>query len=223
MRPGQQRGQLGLLLAVGIAELPPWGVAASQGKHGKKRRQTEYPKTRRGTPTLPMPVQAPMLLAGAASLVLLPHIVGSKLPVWIGTMIMVTIDRENEALEFVNAGHNPGYVITGDRCEQLRSHGLPIGILGQTRYVTQTRPFPDGSTVVLYSDGITEAEDPAGRPFEERGLELVVERYASQEPAEIGIQVLKAAEAHAHRAREAGVESRAAAATRGCVTTCSDR
>ena len=40
---------------------------------------------------LPRPVQAPMLLAGGAALVLLPHIVGSKLPVWIGTMIMVTI------------------------------------------------------------------------------------------------------------------------------------
>jgi sigma-B regulation protein RsbU (phosphoserine phosphatase) len=46
--------------------------------------------------------------------------------------------------------------------EQLRSHGLPIGILGTSKYMTQTRPFAAGSAVVLYSDGINEAENIAG-------------------------------------------------------------
>ncbi|MEA2237177.1 MAG: phosphoserine phosphatase RsbU/P [Thermoanaerobaculia bacterium] len=78
------------------------------------------------------------------------------------TMIMVTIDPEAETIQFVNAGHNPCYVLTGDRIEQLRSHGLPIGILGTSKYMTQTRPFASGSAVVLYSDGINEAENMAG-------------------------------------------------------------
>jgi len=66
------------------------------------------------------------------------------------TMILIRIDPEAETLEFVNAGHNPCYVLTDGRIEQLKSHGLPIGILGTSRYMTQTRPFPTGSTVVLY-------------------------------------------------------------------------
>ena len=78
------------------------------------------------------------------------------------TMIMISIDRDNDMLEFVNAGHNPCYVISNGRIDQLKSHGLPIGIMGQTRYMTQKRPFPAGSTVVLYSDGITEAENIGG-------------------------------------------------------------
>jgi sigma-B regulation protein RsbU (phosphoserine phosphatase) len=49
----------------------------------------------------------------------------------------------------------------------------------------------------MYSDGITEAEDPAGRIFEESGLERVVERYSDAGPAEITAQVLRAVEAHA--------------------------
>jgi len=49
----------------------------------------------------------------------------------------------------------------------------------------------------MYSDGITEAEDPIGQPFEERGLEGVVERSADHGPAEIAVQVLKAVEGHA--------------------------
>ena len=101
------------------------------------------------------------------------------------TMIMVTIDRDNEALEFVNAGHNPAYVISGDRIEQLRSHGLPIGILGQTRYVTQTRPFPAGSTVVLYSDGITEAESVSGEEYDNPRLEEILRAHASASAEEL--------------------------------------
>jgi Serine phosphatase RsbU, regulator of sigma subunit len=93
------------------------------------------------------------------------------------TMIMVTIDPEAETIQFVNAGHNPGYVVTGGRIEQLRSHGLPIGILGTSTYMTQTRPFAAGSIVVLYSDGFNEAENMAG---DEWGNEAFEELLASQ-------------------------------------------
>lgn len=94
------------------------------------------------------------------------------------TMIMVSIDRENGTIEFVNAGHNPCYVVTPDKSgvqlDLLRSHGLPIGILGQSKYMTQRRPFPAGSTVVLYSDGITEAENEKGEEFENDRLEAIL-------------------------------------------------
>ena len=58
-----------------------------------------------------------------------------------------------------------------------------------------------GEMLILYSDGITEAEDPTGQPFEEAGLEAVVERLAAETPADIGAQVLKAVEAHAKESR----------------------
>jgi sigma-B regulation protein RsbU (phosphoserine phosphatase) len=90
------------------------------------------------------------------------------------TMVMVSIDRENETLDFVNAGHNPAYISRDGKLDQIRSHGLPIGILPTTRYVTQRRPFPPGSCVTLYSDGITEAEDVGGEEFENARLEEIL-------------------------------------------------
>jgi sigma-B regulation protein RsbU (phosphoserine phosphatase) len=90
------------------------------------------------------------------------------------TMIMVSIDHENETLEFVNAGHNPCYILCPPKIEQLKSHGLPIGILGSSTYRAQRRPFPAGSAVVLYSDGITEAENEAGEEFENERLETLL-------------------------------------------------
>jgi sigma-B regulation protein RsbU (phosphoserine phosphatase) len=93
------------------------------------------------------------------------------------TMIMVSIDRENETLQFVNAGHNPGYLICDGRIDTLKSHGLPIGILPTTRYMTQNRAFPSGSCAVLYSDGITEAEDERGEEFGNERLEALLEQH----------------------------------------------
>ncbi|MGZ8796209.1 MAG: PP2C family protein-serine/threonine phosphatase [Thermoanaerobaculia bacterium] len=101
------------------------------------------------------------------------------------TMIMLSIDRENDMLEFVNAGHNPGYIMSGGRLEPLKAHGLPIGIMGQTRYMTQRRPFPPGSTVVLYSDGITEAENVAGDEFEDDRLQTLLRAHSEASPNEL--------------------------------------
>lgn len=94
------------------------------------------------------------------------------------TMIMVSIDRENESIQYVNCGHNPGYLVSGGRIDTLKSNGLPIGILANSRYMTQTRPFPAGACAVLYSDGITEAEDMAGEEFGDRRLEALLEQHA---------------------------------------------
>jgi sigma-B regulation protein RsbU (phosphoserine phosphatase) len=93
------------------------------------------------------------------------------------TMIMISIDRENETMQFVNAGHNPGYVLSGGKLELLRSHGLPIGILPNSRYLVQTRPFPAGSLALLYSDGITEAENLADDEFGNDRLEAILRDY----------------------------------------------
>jgi sigma-B regulation protein RsbU (phosphoserine phosphatase) len=101
------------------------------------------------------------------------------------TMIMVSIDRENDVLEYVNAGHNPAYVMVDGRIDQLKSHGLPIGIMGQTRYMTQRRPFPARSCAVLYSDGITEAENAAGEEFENERLEELMREHIDASPNEL--------------------------------------
>jgi len=111
------------------------------------------------------------------------------------TMIVVTIDPEAETIQFVNAGHNPCYVITGDHIEQLRSHGLPIGILGASKYMTQTRPFPAGSTVVLYSDGICEAENAAGDEWGNEAFEQLLARHSNSSAAEVRDAIAEAVDA----------------------------
>jgi len=111
------------------------------------------------------------------------------------TMIMVSIDREHGTIQYVNAGHNPGYLIGSGKLEQLRSNGLPIGIMPQTRYMTLTRPFPAGSCAVLYSDGISEAEDVAGEEFGDERLAALLEQHVECSATVIRDQIATAVDA----------------------------
>jgi len=111
------------------------------------------------------------------------------------TAVLVAIDRDAELIRYVNAGHNPAYLLNNGEIEQMRSHGLPIGILPTTRYATQARPFPAGSTVVLYSDGITEAENTAGEEFENDRLEAVLRETRGQTPDVIRDRITAAVDA----------------------------
>ena len=108
------------------------------------------------------------------------------------TMVLISIDHDAETIRFVNAGHNPCYMMIGDRLEQMKSHGLPIGILPGTRYMTQTRHFPAGSAAVLYSDGITEAENTAGEEFDNERLEAILRASFDATPNEIRDRIANA-------------------------------
>lgn len=111
------------------------------------------------------------------------------------TLVMVSIDQENETLQFVNAGHNPAYLISNGQIDMIKSHGLPIGILPGTRYMTQTRVFPAGACAVLYSDGITEAEDIAGEEFSNERLEALLQQHIDCSAATIRDQIASAVDA----------------------------
>jgi phosphoserine phosphatase RsbU/P len=106
------------------------------------------------------------------------------------------------ALTYVNAGQNPPLLRRRDgRYERLGATGVALGMFeGSTYEAVDTRLEP-GELLVLYSDGITEAEDPQGTPFEETGLEEVLERELAATPADIGTRVLAAVEAHAKDSR----------------------
>lgn len=94
------------------------------------------------------------------------------------TLILATIDREQRLLRYVNAGHNPAYLVAGGEISPLHSHGLPIGMMPGSSYEVMTIPFEPGSLLVLYSDGITEAENGPGEEFGYDRLTEVIEANA---------------------------------------------
>jgi phosphoserine phosphatase RsbU/P len=83
------------------------------------------------------------------------------------------LDTTNRTLAFVNAGHNPPLILDRDgRARFIERGGLPLGMFRDTRYYEYYLPIECGQTLVLYTDGATEATNPAG---EEYGRQRLVE------------------------------------------------
>ena len=68
-------------------------------------------------------------------------------------------------------------------------------------YAPQQATIEPGDLLVFYSDGITEAENAAGRAFEDTGLEQVVQAHAGEDPQAIGRAILAAVEKYAAHAK----------------------
>jgi sigma-B regulation protein RsbU (phosphoserine phosphatase) len=101
------------------------------------------------------------------------------------------------ALTYVNAGQNPPFIRRSEGTyEELGCTGVALGMFEHSIFNAATTTIGPGDILVLYSDGITEAEDTAGQPLETSGLEQIIERHAGEPPAEIGRHVLKAVEKH---------------------------
>jgi sigma-B regulation protein RsbU (phosphoserine phosphatase) len=91
------------------------------------------------------------------------------------TMFCATIDVEHRLLEYANAGHElPLLVRTQGDPRHLRAGGLPIGVLPDTEYELAQESLDPGDRLVLYTDGVTEAQAPDGGFFDTTRLETVV-------------------------------------------------
>jgi sigma-B regulation protein RsbU (phosphoserine phosphatase) len=78
---------------------------------------------------------------------------------------------EGGGIEIGIAGHTPALVVRGGEVETVASTGLPIGMFCAEEFPTRRLQLAAGDTLLLYSDGLTEALDPGG---EEYGLERLI-------------------------------------------------
>jgi phosphoserine phosphatase RsbU/P len=92
-------------------------------------------------------------------------------------------------LKYVNAGHNPPVVVRprGESCElhQLKSGGVPVGILVDSEFPTTTFHLEVGDAVVAYTDGITEAENGEGELWGMQRLENLLRSCVGATPERI--------------------------------------
>lgn len=101
------------------------------------------------------------------------------------TFFFSIIDASSGDIAFCNAGHNPPLLVRADgRIERLEGGGPVLGILPAMTYERQQCHMDPGDLLVLYSDGVTEAANPAGEEFEDRLPELAA-KFRDRTAAEI--------------------------------------
>jgi len=99
----------------------------------------------------------------------------SRLDIFI-TALCVWISRDAGTIHHSGAGHPAGILRQKmGAISTLQSRGLPLGVLKDAIYETRKMDFERDSSLVLFSDGISETRDQSGNFFGDEGILAVVE------------------------------------------------
>jgi serine phosphatase RsbU (regulator of sigma subunit) len=82
------------------------------------------------------------------------------------TLFAGELDPGTGVLRYINAGHNPPLIGRADgSVEQLSAGGLPLGIMPGAEYEVGETRLGDGEVLIVYSDGVSEANNLAEEEF----------------------------------------------------------
>ena len=120
------------------------------------------------------------------------------------TMFFGILDDQGH-LEYINAGHPSPFLIRNGVAEDVFTEGsYPVGLVPEAEYTTVCLKLEPSDTLVLFSDGVTEAMDPADQLFGVPRLKEVLMGVAPQTPLdELQRKVLDAVENFARGASQA--------------------
>ena len=92
------------------------------------------------------------------------------------TVFYGILDPGSGELVYANAGHNPPFLIkpppaqAANAVQGLRSTGIPLGILEDAAWEAKSVDLDYGDTLFMYTDGVTEAQNPQGEFFGDQRL-----------------------------------------------------
>jgi sigma-B regulation protein RsbU (phosphoserine phosphatase) len=87
---------------------------------------------------------------------------------WIGVL-----DTQSLQLRYASAGHDSAFMRRGNEVQQLAVTGPVLGVMEEP-FETKTLYLEDGDTIVLATDGLTEAHDRTGERLQEDGAMHVI-------------------------------------------------
>lgn len=99
------------------------------------------------------------------------------------TAFLAEYNPGTRALQYINAGHNnPILRRSSGVTERLSAGGLPIGIQQDASYAAAHVTLASGDLLVIFTDGLVEAENQAGEAYGEDRLLGVLQACASMAP-----------------------------------------
>ncbi len=107
------------------------------------------------------------------------------------TFFLGLFDSESHRLAYVNAGHNPPlYFPPGGKSKELVEGGLLLGIMPEARYEAGEVLLQKNGPLVLYTDGVTEAENHSEEQFGTERLTEIIEQNRLLSAKELGERIL---------------------------------
>jgi serine phosphatase RsbU (regulator of sigma subunit) len=113
------------------------------------------------------------------------HLVGNTPDNRMVTCFYGELESTTGRLTYVNAGHNPPYLVVGGEEQTLNATSMVLGMFEALSFEEASAELPDGARLLLYTDGITEAENQSGDQFGTERLEEIVAASASSARGDI--------------------------------------
>ena len=119
------------------------------------------------------------------------------------TIFYCLLDRTGR-LRYINAGHCAPILLSQDgRYEYLETTAMPAGLLPQTEFPVEERQISPGDRLVIYTDGVTEAENLRHQFFGSKHLREIAVAHAHDNGAALHDAVLAAVKAFVDSAAQA--------------------
>ncbi len=103
------------------------------------------------------------------------YLVNNNAGGFFATLVYAAYDPRSGEVEYCSCGHLPALIRrAGGAVETLLGGGLPVGLFEPLRMTASQAQLRPGDLFFLYTDGVTEAEDPEARQFGEDRLESLL-------------------------------------------------
>ncbi|MBI1806999.1 MAG: serine/threonine-protein phosphatase [Ignavibacteria bacterium] len=106
------------------------------------------------------------------------------------SLVYAELQSDSGVIRVLNAGHFPPIIVRNDGTEVLEKGGPALGILPDATYLEQHAELQNGDMVIMYSDGLTEAQNETGAFFSEERLISLLPRLANRPVEEIGTSLV---------------------------------
>ncbi len=109
------------------------------------------------------------------------------------TLFLGVLDLRTGQVDFANGAHNKPILFgPGHNAKKLNElSGTMVGFMETTEYAPFTLQMTPGQSLLLYTDGITEARSPASEQYGTEQLQALVTRLVKTSPEEVNATILK--------------------------------
>jgi hypothetical protein len=107
------------------------------------------------------------------------------------TLFYAELEHDSGQVRYLNAGHNPSFLVRADRVEKLGASSVPLGMLPATVYEESALEIEPGEMMLAYTDGLTEAENVLGQEFGMSRLEEMLPDLRGLDPESVGRRILE--------------------------------
>ncbi|WP_137390873.1 SpoIIE family protein phosphatase [Rhodoligotrophos defluvii] len=110
------------------------------------------------------------------------------------TLFFCVLDPATGEVEYVNAGHNPPYLVgrSGEVTMLATSDDLAVAVMSGVDFSSRRIRLAPGDTLVLYTDGVTEAFNNEDQPFGDARLKATLEAAPRRDPQNLARAVAQA-------------------------------